>query len=284
MESIQVFIRVRPLSSKDEESCHLNSEQETAARVSKCQKKISLETHTRQMSCQYDHVFCPDSSQAEVYNKVNSSVKAVLKGINSTIFAYGQTSSGKTHTMFGKESCIFDEPGIVPRCISDIFQYSHKVELLSFSVFVSFIQVYNEQVYDMLDDPKRMKPLAIHETSDNSNINVQGLNEYQVHSYKQCLAIIELGLKNRAIRETNMNHASSRSHSVLQVMIEQERIDKNTGGSSALFSKLNLVDLAGSERWTLVGRGKGMGDGQISELTNINSRYEHTPIYICVPY
>ena len=266
MESIKVFVRVRPLRVQNNENlCY-----DVAAHVSSDNKEISVEAPTRQIQCRYDHVFAQESTQAEIYHHVRSSMNAFLNGINSTIFAYGQTGSGKTYTMMGRESCIFDEPGIVPRCINDTFQYigGKNNENYSFSVFVSFIQVYNEQVYDMLDDPKRMKPLAIHERSSASNISIPGLTEYHVHCYKQCLALIEIGLKNRAIRETAMNNASSRSHSILQVILEQTRPGKTT-----LHSKLNLVDLAGSERWSVsYGKGTGMGNGQILELTNINSR------------
>lgn len=272
MEGIKVFIRVRPLSIDNESSYDRNNES-SVTRVSNCHKEISINATSRQVRCRYDHVFGPSSTQEEVYTYVQSSVNAVLKGINSTIFAYGQTSSGKTHTMFGRESCIFNQPGIVPRCIHDIFQFASGSQIRSFSVYVSFIQVYNEQIYDMLDDPKRTKPLGIHETPHLSNIRISGLTEYQVHSYEQCLSIVELGLNNRAIRETNMNYASSRSHSILQITIEQSRMNEIKGTSISINSKLNLVDLAGSERWMAYGaRGKGMGGDQISELTNINSR------------
>ena len=107
-------------------------------------KSVFVDTAiSRQVRCRYDHVFGPSSTQEEVYDYVRSSVNSVLKGINSTIFAYGQTSSGKTHTMFGRESCIFNEPGIVPQCIRDIFQFASGSQIRSFSVYVSFIQVYN---------------------------------------------------------------------------------------------------------------------------------------------
>lgn len=267
-EGIKVFVRVRPLvlnSATPQDTDGLKS----ATRVSRSSKEISVQSLSRQVSCQYDHVFGPSSNQPEVFEHVKSSVNAVLKGINSTIFAYGQTSSGKTHTMFGKNSCIYNEPGIVPRCIYEIFKVSPHTKG-SFTVFVSFIQVYNEQVYDMLDDPDRRKPLSIHESLNLPNITISGLTEYQVHSYKQCLTLIETGLKNRTIRETNMNNASSRSHSILQVTIEQSKFNEASGKSTSLCSKLNLVDLAGSERWTV--KSKEMGDGQISELTSINSR------------
>lgn len=274
MERVKVFVRVRPLAVQDNAST-TTAGGETVVQVSG-NDEITVVSPTRQVQCRYDHIFDQESTQAEIYHHVKPSVSAVLKGINSTIFAYGQTGSGKTYTMMGRESCIFDEPGIVPRCINDIFQFAARRHNghQSISVYVSFIQVYNEQAYDMLDDPKRMKPLAIHETSNETN-NIPGLTEYHVHSYQQCLALIEFGLKNRAIRETAMNNASSRSHSILQVVIEQSRCGTSGAfeSSTSLHSKLNLVDLAGSERWSVSHtKGREISEGQISELTNINSR------------
>jgi len=268
MEGIKVYIRVRPLTVDGEASFYHDDEHNVATSISKSFNEISVKSSNREVCCKYDYVWGPSSTQAEVYDQVKSSVSDVLKGFNSTIFAYGQTSSGKTHTMFGKESHIFDDPGIVPRCVRDIFKHSIGIDM---SVFVSFIQVYNEQVYDMLDDPERRKPLSIHESS-HSSISIAGLTEYQVHTFKQCMSLVELGLRNRTIRETCMNNASSRSHSILQITIEQKKFDISEDSYSLICSKLNLVDLAGSERWDSSGKGKGMANDQISELTNINSR------------
>jgi hypothetical protein len=263
MEGIKVFIRIRPLGLD-------RQGEKQVANMSSSNKEISVNATLRHVRCRYDYVFNQSSTQAQVYDKVKSSVKVLFQGINATIFAYGQTSSGKTHTLFGRKSSIHQDPGIVPRCIKDIFGSPLIRHCQTFSVFASFIQVYNDQIFDMLDDPDRKKPLSIHEMS---TITVSGLTEYKVHSCDQCLALVELGLKNRAIRETSMNDASSRSHSILQIIVEQTRIDQSSGMTQTLHSKLNLVDLAGSERWTINSDiSREFGNGQISELTNINSR------------
>jgi hypothetical protein len=207
-------------------------------------------------------------------------VEAVLTGKNGTIFAYGQTGSGKSYSMFGADGGIDLHPGIVPRCIHDIFlglsvsSSNANANNYKSSVYVSFLQVYNEQVFDMFQSKGLMTPLDIREKD--GDVVVVGLKQYYTQNLEQCLALIKVGLRNRTVRETSMNHASSRSHSILQIMIEQERdvfLDCGTDNTDRvrrhekLCSKLNLCDLAGSERWGVA----GMGDEQISELTNINS-------------
>jgi len=255
MEAIKVLIRVRPVFHNGNGS---DNNTRTVVQISSDDKSISIDTH-RQIQCKYNHIFGPKATQEEVYEHTKYCVDAALQGYNATIFAYGQTGSGKSHTMFGMDGGISANPGIVPRCIRDIFRGLNSVEGGS-SVHVSFLQVYNEQVFDMFD--KRMKPLMIHEK--NGSIVVAKLMQYRVHNLEQCLALIDVGLKSRSIRETTMNHASSRSHSILQIVVEQSCIQE----SKKLCSKLNLVDLAGSERWGVC----DMGDEQIEELTNINSR------------
>jgi len=190
-------------------------------------------------------------------------VEAVLNGFNGTIFAYGQTGSGKSHSMFGMDGSIRLQPGIVPRCVKDLFQGLKSSPRSNISsVYVSFLQVYNEQVFDMFSKGP-MISLSIREK--NCDVFVSNLKQYHTQSFDQCIKLIEAGLENRAIRETTMNHASSRSHSILQIVVEQDMFENNE--CKRICSKLNLVDLAGSERWGV----NGMGDEQISELTNINS-------------
>ena len=249
MEAVKVFVRVRPIENQSKNSITICSNN----------KILSIETH-RQIQCQYDHVFGPKATQEEVYSRVKSCIKSALQGYNCTIMAYGQTGSGKSHSMFGLNGGIKCNPGIIPRSIRDIFE-----GLLAASrkavVHISFMQVYNEQAYDLYD--KHMMPLDVHEK--NGSIIVPKLMQYRVSNLEQCLALIDIGLKSRAVRETSMNNASSRSHSILQVIIEQ--IEQN--GVNKIYSKVNFVDLAGSERWGL----GHMCNEQKSELTNINSRY-----------
>lgn len=129
------------------------------------------------------------------------------------------------------------------------------------TVFCSFVQIYNEQIFDLLRDTQMNAPLEIHEDRKN-DIFVEGLSEYAVRSVSDCLQLLQCGEQNRAVRSTHMNQVSSRSHSVFQLLLEQRRKD-----GTVLKSKFNLVDLAGSEKWNM---GTEMQDHHISEMTNIN--------------
>jgi len=251
----------------------------------------------------YDYVLGPEAAQTDVYQQVQGCVPWVLEGYNSTIMAYGQTSSGKTHSMFGGSpasapatSCshragrLPEGAGVIPRAMHDLFvaiQAQQREPSSAASdpstkttVYCSFVQIYNEQLFDMLRDGGRDRPLEIHEDS-NRDIYVQGLSEFRVKNLEECLALLRIGEDNRAIRETHMNQASSRSHSLFQVVVEQElgaqdprrqhqqqAAGNQDGAVVILRSKLNLVDLAGSEKWDTT---QDIADQHAQELANINS-------------
>ncbi|CAN0073739.1 unnamed protein product, partial [Phaeothamnion confervicola] len=130
------------------------------------------------------------------------------------------------------------------------------------------LQIYNEQVFDMLQDPQRSRPLSVREDGGSGGgIYVQSLSEFAVHTAAECLQLLRRGEEHRAIRETHMNQLSSRSHSILQLVLEQRRTEPT--GERVLRSKFNLVDLAGSEKWDTKRSGQ-MEDARISEMTSIN--------------
>eukprot|EP00753_Platysulcus_tardus_P013652 PLAT3821.1.p1 GENE.PLAT3821.1~~PLAT3821.1.p1 ORF type:complete len:636 (-),score=234.94 PLAT3821.1:133-2040(-) len=211
------------------------------------------------------------ASQEEVYAAVSDAPQAVLSGFNATVFAYGQTGSGKTFTMFGPETArgsLWDArtlaatAGLVPRAVRDIFEGIRTAEEdVEFSVFVSFVQLYNERLYDLLRDPRRDVPLSIHEDRQ-QGVYVDGLSEFEVRDAGDCLRLLKRGEENRAVRHTYMNQYSSRSHSIFMLLVEQRR-----SGSKLVRGRLNLVDLAGSEKWQL---GASMEAAHVSELTSIN--------------
>lgn len=253
----------------------------------------------------FDFVLGPESAQSDVYQHVQDCVPRVLDGYNSTIMAYGQTGSGKTHTMFGIDSAsmksddqrqngveLSNQAGVIPLTMHDLFNAinlqqdpprSNSGKKSKINVYCSFVQIYNEQLFDMLRDGGRDRPLEIHE-DNNRDIYVQGLSEFRVKNVLECLALIRIGEDNRAIRETHMNQASSRSHSVFQVVLEQEldpqdprrhqqeRKEQTTVSQDddimILRSKLNLIDLAGSEKWDTR---QDIADQHAQELANINS-------------
>jgi kinesin family protein 3/17 len=227
----------------------------------------------RMFNCTYDHVLGPTSTQEELYGIVNKCTSSVIEGFNATIFAYGQTGSGKTFSMygppneFGNRSMQQDRSliGVIPRAVQEIFDLSEQQDVMQVSVYVSFVQIYNEQLFDMLRDASMVSPLTIRE-DQGREIYVQGLSEYNVKSVNDTLQLLKIAEDNRTVRETHMNQFSSRSHSIFQIYVEQKRVSED-GGEVYLRAKYNLVDLAGSEKWNL---NKYMRDEHVTEMTNIN--------------
>ncbi len=175
---------------------------------------------------------------------------------------YGPPSATGSRTSI--QSIDNSQAGVIPRAIHEIFQLSQNEEVLSFSVYCSFVQIYNENLFDMLRDASMESPLMVRE--DQKEIYVQGLSEYNVKTVADTLSLLSVAENNRAIRETYMNMFSSRSHSIFQIMVEQKRVAAD-GGEVSLRSKFNLVDLAGSEKWNIK---HDMKDAHIAEMTNIN--------------
>ncbi|VDM60599.1 unnamed protein product [Angiostrongylus costaricensis] len=173
-------------------------------------------------------------------------VQDVLSGYNGTVFAYGQTSSGKTHTMEGT----IDDPvmqGIIPRIVHDIFNHIYTMDTeLEFHIKVSYFEIYNEKIRDLLD-PEKVN-LSIHEDK-NRVPYVKGATERFVGSPEEVMQTIEDGKSNRQVAVTNMNEHSSRSHSVFLITVKQE----HQATKKQLAGKLYLVDLAGSEKVSKTG-------------------------------
>uniref|UniRef100_A0A8C0CNW5 Kinesin-like protein n=1 Tax=Balaenoptera musculus TaxID=9771 RepID=A0A8C0CNW5_BALMU len=183
----------------------------------------------------------------------------VLEGYNGTIFAYGQTSSGKTHTMEGK----LHDPegmGIIPRIVQDIFNYIYSMdENLEFHIKVSYFEIYLDKIRDLLDVSKTN--LSVHEDK-NRVPYVKGCTERFVCSPDEVMDTIDEGKSNRHVAVTNMNEHSSRSHSIFLINVKQE----NTQTEQKLSGKLYLVDLAGSEKVSKTGAEGAVLD----EAKNIN--------------
>ncbi|XP_076617260.1 kinesin-1 heavy chain-like [Chaetodon auriga] len=190
----------------------------------------------------FDRVFQSNTTQEQFYNAVAQKiVRDVLEGYNGTIFAYGQTSSGKTHTMEGK----LHDPnmmGVIPRIVQDIFNYIYSMDQnLEFHIKVSYFEVYLDKIRDLLDVTKTN--LSVHEDK-NRVPYVKGCTERFVCSPTEVMDTIEEGKNNRSVAVTNMNEHSSRSHSIFLINIKQE----NSQTGHKLTGKLYLVDLAGSEK------------------------------------
>ncbi|CAL8086936.1 unnamed protein product [Calicophoron daubneyi] len=250
-ESIKVICRVRPLNESE-----LSGDSKFVLSFSHDGKTISLGGK----SFTYDHVFQPKSTQLEVYEVVAKPIVTdVLNGYNGTIFAYGQTSSGKTYTMEG----ILGDPvfqGVIPRIIHDIFNHIYQMdENLEFHIKVSYFEIYMDKIRDLLDVSKTN--LSVHEDKDRVPY-VKGATERFVSSPEEVFDVIDEGKANRHVAVTNMNEHSSRSHSVFMITVRQENMETQ----KKLHGKLYLVDLAGSEKVAKTG-----AEGTVlDEAKNIN--------------
>ena len=241
-ENVQVVLRFRPLHE---------TEISTGLEIIDRSVIISDKNTTHEFT--FDYVFTEKSRQDTVYDQVaRSAVESVCNGYNSTIFAYGYSGTGKTYTMFGEENDL----GIIPRACESIFRNMNK-ELLTWSIKFSFIEIYNENIRDLLNH--RNSDLAIRKCE--KGIYIQGLTEKLVYTPEDILYSISEGSKQRSVSSTQVNSVSSRSHALLTITITQTGIDE-----SEIVSKLNLVDLAGSEN---VGRSEVHGIA-LAEAQNIN--------------
>ena len=210
----------------------------------------------------FDHIFDSDSTQHEVYLKAaKNSVLSLIEGYNSTIFAYGQTGTGKTYTMGGGASVPQEEKrGIVPRVVENIFNFIEKKnydESNKYIIRASYLQIYNESIDDLLKTERTN--LSIREDKK-KGIFIENLSEWVVNSSNDIYTLLQIGNDNRATASTSMNELSSRSHAIFIIILEQ------LNNNNIKLSKLNLVDLAGSERIKVTGAtGK-----QLEESKKIN--------------
>lgn len=232
--NIRVICRVRPFNQKEKD--------EGGERCVSIPQPNSIVLQSKPYN--FDSVLAEDSTQEQAYEiAAKPIVNDVLNGINGTIFAYGQTASGKTFTMEG----VLDDPvyeGILPRIINDIFLHIENMDPdvnIEFTLKVSYFEIYNEEIQDLIDNSKRK--LSIHEDKDHRPY-VKGLSTHSVSSPDEVLEIIEFGKSNRHIAVTDMNEHSSRSHSVFKLQVTQE--DGET--KRKLNGSLYLIDLAGSEK------------------------------------
>uniref|UniRef100_A0A8C3TVA2 Kinesin family member 13B n=1 Tax=Catharus ustulatus TaxID=91951 RepID=A0A8C3TVA2_CATUS len=220
----------------------------------------------------YDHCFWSmDESVKEKYAGQDVVFKCLgenilqnaFDGYNACIFAYGQTGSGKSYTMMGTA----DQPGLIPRLCSGLFERAQKEENeeQSFKVEVSYMEIYNEKVRDLLDPKGSRQSLKVREHSVYGPY-VDGLSKLAVASYKDIESLMSEGNKSRTVAATNMNEESSRSHAVFKIILTHTLYDVQSGTSGEKVGKLSLVDLAGSERATKTG---AAGD-RLKEGSNIN--------------
>ncbi|OWZ22152.1 Kinesin [Phytophthora megakarya] len=206
---------------------------------------------------QYDQIFDAASDSRAIYECVGRRiVHSTLGGINGTVFAYGQTSSGKTFTMQGDSDMPFSEstnshPGILQLAVEDIFNYIENCEDRDFLLRVSFLEIYNEVVKDLLNVSEKGANLKLRE-DPRKGVYVESKEEI-ITNYEDIVTLLQTGNQNRTTGQTAMNEKSSRSHSVFRIVIESKqktdsrRLSEEDVNGAVLVASLNLVDLAGSE-------------------------------------
>ncbi|XP_052586509.1 centromere-associated protein E isoform X2 [Peromyscus californicus insignis] len=254
--AVAVCVRVRPLNSREEELGE-------AAHVYWKTDNNAIYQSDGGKSFNFDRVFHSNETTKNVYEEIAVPIiNSAIQGYNGTIFAYGQTASGKTHTMMGSEDCL----GVIPRAIHDIFQRIKKFPEREFLLRVSYMEIYNETITDLLCNAQKMKPLIIREDI-NRNVYVADLTEEVVYTAEMALKWITTGEKNRHYGITKMNQRSSRSHTIFRMILEsRENGESSNCDGSIKVSHLNLVDLAGSERAAQTGA-EGV---RLKEGCNIN--------------
>ncbi|XP_072266412.1 kinesin-like protein KIF6 [Pyxicephalus adspersus] len=215
----------------------------------------------------FQETFDQDAKQEGIFESIAKPVaESVLTGYNGTIFAYGQTGSGKTFTITGGAERYSDR-GIIPRTLSYIFEQFQKDSSKVYTIHISYLEIYNECGYDLLDprhEASKLEDLpkvTIMEDPD-QNIHLKNLSFHQANSEEEALNLLFLGDTNRMIAETPMNQASTRSHCIFTMHISS----KEPGSATVRRSKLHLVDLAGSERVAKT----GVGGQLLTEAKYIN--------------
>ncbi|KAL7183043.1 hypothetical protein ACSBR1_041682 [Camellia fascicularis] len=211
----------------------------------------------------FNKVFGPEASQEEVFLDTQPLIRSVLDGYNVCIFAYGQTGSGKTYTMTGPNLSSKGDWGVNYRALNDLFHISQsRKNSIAYEVSVQMVEIYNEQVRDLLSSDTSQKRLGIWNTAQPNGLAVPDASMHPVTSTADVLELMTIGLMNRAVGATALNERSSRSHSVLTVHVRG--VDLET--DAVLRGSLHLVDLAGSER---VDRSEATGD-RLREAQHIN--------------
>eukprot|EP00984_Skeletonema_dohrnii_P013827 scaffold5779_cov205-Skeletonema_dohrnii-CCMP3373.AAC.4 len=237
--NVRVFARIRPFlpNENDNNVPFVTPSGETTLQVVRGRQENSF---------QFDRVFAPSAGQEAVFDEVSEFVQSALDGYNVCLFSYGQTGSGKTHTMQGAGSGVMR--GLIPRSIEQIGLHKKKLELegWEFTMDISFLEIYNEAIRDLLRDAKSNESKHDIKVDSNGHRTVTNLNVKRIDPTDAdcCDDLLSLAAKRRSTASTDMNAVSSRSHSVFTLNMTATHVEKN----KLIRGTLNLVDLAGSER------------------------------------
>ncbi|KDO28873.1 hypothetical protein SPRG_05744 [Saprolegnia parasitica CBS 223.65] len=248
--NIKIFLRIKPSKKA---SGFFTWEEDTNGMEYNIPKDVAsglINNSRTNYKFKFDGLIGMTAKQEEVFDRIGRPcVENALSGFNSTIFAYGQTGSGKTFTITGGAER-YDDRGIIPRSLSLIFEKMKKHPECQISAFISYLEIYNNQGYDLLNEDHQntkaiedLPKVSMLEDED-GNCHLRNLSMHRVATEEDALNLLFLGDTNRAVSETSMNLESSRSHCIFTVSLESRK----AGSEVILRSKLHMVDLAGSER------------------------------------
>ncbi|XP_068194350.1 kinesin-like protein KIF3C isoform X2 [Antennarius striatus] len=262
-ESVRVVVRCRPPSRKEE--------------VSGCESILEVDARLGQITIRnpkappdepmkvftFDSVFGWGSRQSDIYeDAVRPLVESVLRGFNGTIFAYGQTGTGKTHTMIG-DSSDPDSRGVIPNSFQHIFTHISRTQNQKYLVRSSYLEIYQEEIRDLLSKDNS-KNLELKESPD-SGVYVKNLSSVVTKNATEIEHVMDIGNRSRSVGFTNVNERSSRSHAIFVITVECSEVGAD-GEDHIRVGKLNMVDLAGSERQ----RNTGAQGKRLREAAKIN--------------
>ncbi|XP_062927044.1 kinesin-like protein KIF3C isoform X2 [Mobula hypostoma] len=249
-ESVKVVVRCRPMNGKEEAAA--------------CEQIVDMDMKLGQVTIRnpkatssempksftFDAVYDHSSKQSELYDEtVRPLVDSVLQGFNGTVFAYGQTGTGKTYTMQGIWADQ-EKRGIIPNTFEHIFTHISRSQDQQYLVRASYLEIYQEEIRDLLSKDQNKK-LELKEKPE-TGVYIKDLSSFVTKNVKEIEHVMNVGNQNRAVASTNMNEYSSRSHAIFVVTIECSELGLD-GENHIRVGKLNLVDLAGSERQSKTG-------------------------------
>ncbi|XP_012575783.1 PREDICTED: kinesin-like protein KIF6 [Condylura cristata] len=271
-QTIQIFARVKPTVRKQQQGIYSIDEDEnlTSSLEIILPRDLAdgfVNNKRESYKFKFQRIFDQDVNQEIIFENIAKPVaESVLAGYNGTVFAYGQTGSGKTFTITGGAERYSDR-GIIPRTLSYIFEQLQKDSSKIYTTHISYLEIYNECGYDLLDPRHEASSLedlpkvTILEDPD-QNIHLKNLSLHQATTEEEALNLLFLGDTNRMIAETPMNQASTRSHCIFTIHLTS----KEPGCATVRHAKLHLVDLAGSERVAKT----GVGGQLLTEAKYIN--------------
>ena len=242
-KNVKVFIRFRPANEVESSLLQNNYGWLVPKYISDTQLGIYSDKTVKNINnsiFSFDKIFTPKSNQLDIYSNIGSLiVEDIMAGYNGTIFAYGQSGSGKTYTMYGEDIFDEDKKGIIPRIVSEIFKRMEIIDDVDFTIKLSVVEIYKEMLFDLLTGKNNLKIIE-----SKHKINIENLSQIYLSDLNEFFDYAELSQRNRKVAETKLNHNSSRSHCIMILEVIQnfkkEKIIKK--------GILNLVDLAGSEK------------------------------------